>query len=59
MIGVGSLVKYKGNRKQFYDGKMLMVHERNGDTIVVYKDQKANGKWTTTELNVKDVEEVR
>ena len=57
MIGVGSLVRFKGTDKRFWDGKLLTVHERNGDKIIVWNGQK-NGKWKTAELNVKDVEEV-
>ena len=59
MIDVGSLVRFKGTDKRFYEGKLLSVHERNGDKIIVWKEQKTNGKWTTAELNIKDVEEVR
>ena len=59
MIGVGSLVRFNGTDKRFWKGKLLFVHARDGETITVWKDQKPNGKWTTAELNVKDVEEVR
>ena len=59
MIEVGSLVRFKGTDKRFYEGKLLSVHERKGDKIIVWKDRKPNGKWTTAELDVKDVEEVR
>ena len=58
MIGVGSLVRFKGNDKRFWNGKLLAVHKRDGDKIVVWKERKPNGKWTTAELNIKDVEEV-
>lgn len=58
MIGKGTLVRYKGTDKRFYEGKMFMVHERHGDILTVWNDRKKNGKFTTIELHVKDVEEV-
>ena len=59
MIDTGSLVRFKGTDKRFWTGKMLFVHERKGDKIIVWNERKPNGKWTSAELNVKDVEEVR
>ena len=59
MIGVGSLVRFNGTDKRFWNGKLLSVHERKGDKIVVWNEQKPNGKWTTAVLDIKDVEEVR
>ena len=59
MIGVGSLVRFKGTHKRFYGGQLLMVHERHEDTLTVWDERKANGKWTTATINIKDVEEVR
>lgn len=59
MIGVGSLVRYNGNDKRLWKGKLLSVHERNGDSLTVWYEKKPNGKWTTTTVSLKEVEEVR
>ena len=49
MIAKGSLVRYIGTDKRFYHGRKLMVHDRTGDSIVVFDE---------TKIPVKDVEEV-
>lgn len=59
MIGVGSLVRFIGADKRFWNGRLLSVHERRGDKLIVWNEQKPNGKWTTAEIDIKDVEEVR
>lgn len=58
MIGKGSLVRYKGaNTAVAWVGKLLQVHEREGDKIAVYVPNR-NGKWKTVTISIKDVEEV-
>ena len=59
MIGVGSLVRFIGTDKRLWKGKLLSVHERNGDSLTVWHERKPNGKWTTITVSAKDVEEVR
>ena len=58
MVNKGSLVRYIGTDKRFYHGRKLMVHDRTGDTIVVFNERLKADKWTTTKIPVKDVEEV-
>ena len=59
MIQVGSLVRFQGTDKRFWTGKLRSVHERKDDKVIVWNERKSNGKWTTAELNAKDLEEVR
>ena len=58
MIKQGSLVRYKGENKRFWPGKLLMVYEVKGDSVTVWNEPKPNGKWTTATVNVKELEEV-
>ncbi len=62
MIRKGSIVRYKGTDKRFYDGKnngrLFMVNERKEDKISVYNERKATGKWSTITIPAKDMEVV-
>ena len=58
MIGKGSLVRYTGNDKRLWQGKLMSVHERTGDKLIVYHERKPNGKFSKITLPVKDFEEV-
>ena len=58
MISKGSLVRYTGKDKRLWEGKLLSVHERVGDKVVVWHDRKPNGKFSKITLNVKDLEEI-
>lgn len=59
MIGKGSFVKYIGEeKKNLWKNRKLMVHERNGDNLVVWDQQKSRSEYTTTTVSVKDVEEI-
>jgi hypothetical protein len=60
MIGKGSLVRYKGEeKKNLWPGRMLMVHEREGDKVVVWDERKSLTEWTTKTVSVNDLEEVQ
>ena len=58
MISKGSLVRYHGKDKRLYEGKLLSVHERVGDKLVVWHERKPNGNYSKITLSIKDVEEV-
>lgn len=59
MIRVGSLVRYTGNDKRLWYGKMLSVHEVKGDKLVVwYSRSRYENRWCTITINTADVEEV-
>ena len=58
MISKGSLVRYKGTNKRFYQGRKLLVHERKDDMIIVYNERLKADKWSKVTIPVKDVEEV-
>ena len=58
MISKGTLVKYVGeDKKTMYYGRLLMVHERDGDKVVVWDQRKGKGDYTTKTLSSKEVEE--
>lgn len=59
MIGKGSLVRYNGQDKRLWYNKLLMVQERNGDRIIAYLERTGKGKWSTIEVSLNEVEEVR
>ena len=59
MIGKGSLVRYLGkDTKHVWHGKLVFVHDRNGDTLTVYTERNDKGKWKTTTIPVSEVEAV-
>ena len=58
MIRKGSFVKYVKPHGKFHEGKYLSVADRNENRLVVYVSRTPKGKWTTTEIDVKDVEVV-
>lgn len=60
MIKAGSLVRLirDSNEAGLWKGKLLTVHERMNDTLVVWADPKGNQRYKTVEINVNEVEEV-
>ena len=59
MINKGSFVQYIGeSTKQFWNGRYLMVHERNCDTLTVYASRTDKGRWKTAEIPLSKVKEV-
>ena len=59
MIAKGSIVRYTQNNGKFWNGKLLFVHECREDKVIVYTERNPKGKWQTTSVPLKDVEEVR
>ena len=57
-ITKGTLVRYLGNKEPLWNGKLLMVHDRVGEQIIVWHERKQNGKYTKLTLNVREVEVV-
>ena len=58
MIKQGSIVRYKGENERFYNGQLLMVHERKDDLIKVWIESKKKKNWDVFVLNIAEVEEV-
>ena len=52
------LIRYHGNDKRIWYGKLLSVREVNEGTLTVYHERKPNGKWTTIKIAEADAEEV-
>lgn len=59
MITKGTLIRYKGEEKKgLWPGRLLAVHEREGDKLVVWDEQKSKDEYSTRTINIKDAEEV-
>ena len=59
MIGQGTLVRYKGDeKKHLWPGRMLSVHERDGEKVVVWVARPDKNDFITADVNIKDVEEI-
>lgn len=58
MIRTGSLVRALKAHGKIWKGRYLSVAERRGDTVLVYVERNAKGKWLTASVPLGDVEEV-
>ena len=53
------MVRYKGEeKKRLWPGRLLSVHERDGEELTVWDERKLNGEYTTLKVSIKEVEEV-
>ena len=58
MIRKGSLVRLLKPHGKLWQGKVLSVAEKGENTVSVYVERNARGKWSTLTIPMKDVEVV-